>query len=216
MKSLNDIDLTTKEGRALMAAIGILTISPEIRMKGETINGRDTTPDDMLAMIEAVVPDFCPQHLIPCPDGSKSGLRPSDDHGWQVQDRPDPGRDVQFGRELEALINKHGIDNDMDTPDFIIRQVLEYALNGFRDGVKNREQWFGHRLTLDGPIRIMSNDDAFVMDARGPGCGDERDWTDAPRCGDVGATTRIPTIEIKPGEGDVQGWEPPNIPTGCQ
>ena len=48
MTNLNDIDTTTKEGRVLFAALVILTQSPEVQVQDEIINGRETSPDEML------------------------------------------------------------------------------------------------------------------------------------------------------------------------
>lgn len=50
---------------------------------------------------------------------------------------------VEFQKELEQLINKHSIDNECQTPDFILAESVCGYLCVFRDGVKRRETWHG-------------------------------------------------------------------------
>lgn len=55
----------------------------------------------------------------------------------------------RFVHELEALINKHSIDNELNTPDFILASFLNGCLNTFNAAVRRREDWYGRRELED-------------------------------------------------------------------
>ncbi len=48
-----------------------------------------------------------------------------------------------FRAELEALINKHSMENGSNTPDFILADFLRGTLANFDLAVKARERWYG-------------------------------------------------------------------------
>lgn len=48
---IKQIDTRTKEGRLLMSALGILTVSPELMINGKIV-GTETTPGEMLGHLE--------------------------------------------------------------------------------------------------------------------------------------------------------------------
>ena len=50
---------------------------------------------------------------------------------------------LEFKRELEALINRHSIENNSNTPDFILCEYLITALSAFERAVNAREKWSG-------------------------------------------------------------------------
>lgn len=50
---------------------------------------------------------------------------------------------VEFGRELEHLINRHSMENTCDTPDFILAAFLLDCLQAFAKATKRREEWYG-------------------------------------------------------------------------
>lgn len=47
-----------------------------------------------------------------------------------------------FKKELTELINRHSIENDSDTPDFILASYLINCLNAYAETVKKRDKWF--------------------------------------------------------------------------
>lgn len=51
---LNEINDKTMEGRLLMMALAALTVSPQIQVDGESLDGRQSTPDAMLNRIKNV------------------------------------------------------------------------------------------------------------------------------------------------------------------
>lgn len=55
----------------------------------------------------------------------------------------------EFKRELEALINRHSMENGSNTPDFILAQYLLGCLEGFNAAVNAREAWYGRKTDAD-------------------------------------------------------------------
>ena len=51
-----------------------------------------------------------------------------------------------FKKELEGLINKYSIENESDTPDFILAEYLMGCLKTFNDITKSRDRWYGVNL----------------------------------------------------------------------
>jgi hypothetical protein len=47
-----------------------------------------------------------------------------------------------FQTELARLVNKHGLDNDANTPDFILAGMMVEWYETFRKGKDAYEQWF--------------------------------------------------------------------------
>jgi acyl carrier protein len=54
-----------------------------------------------------------------------------------------------FELALENLINRYSIENESDTPDFILAQYLRACLDAFKVAVRERDRWYGLR-TLEG------------------------------------------------------------------
>ena len=50
---------------------------------------------------------------------------------------------IAFKKELECLINRHSIDNDLDTPDFILTDYIMMCIANFKVATLNREGFFG-------------------------------------------------------------------------
>lgn len=54
----------------------------------------------------------------------------------------DKAKATAFGMELAALLNKHGIDSELDTPDFALAQHLMGALANLKRTLFLRDSWF--------------------------------------------------------------------------
>ena len=52
-------------------------------------------------------------------------------------------RNVPFEKELEALTNKHSLENESNTPDWILAQYLIGCLSAFTRATQQRESWYG-------------------------------------------------------------------------
>lgn len=50
-------------------------------------------------------------------------------------------------KELEALVNKHSIENESDTPDFLLATLLSETLKTYAKVVKARDDWYGFKPT---------------------------------------------------------------------
>jgi hypothetical protein len=48
-------------------------------------------------------------------------------------------------KELEAVINKHSIENESDTPDFLLATYLSGCLENYAKVVKARDDWYGFK-----------------------------------------------------------------------
>lgn len=52
---------------------------------------------------------------------------------------------VEFKKELEQLINRFSLENDSDTPDFILAGYIQGCLETYTETVKKRDEWFGFK-----------------------------------------------------------------------
>ena len=52
---------------------------------------------------------------------------------------------MNFRQELEYLINKASIENDSDTPDWILAQYIDNCLNAFTVATRDRDRWWGFK-----------------------------------------------------------------------
>lgn len=48
-----------------------------------------------------------------------------------------------FEKELENLINKYSIENESNTPDYILAQYMLKCLEAFNEAAKARSKWYG-------------------------------------------------------------------------
>jgi hypothetical protein len=51
----------------------------------------------------------------------------------------------EFTRELTALLSKYSIEDESDTPDFILSEYLNECLSTFAKIMDKRENWYGRR-----------------------------------------------------------------------
>lgn len=49
----------------------------------------------------------------------------------------------KFSRELEELINKHSLENESNTPDFILANYILNSLMAYTTAVNERTLWYG-------------------------------------------------------------------------
>lgn len=52
-------------------------------------------------------------------------------------------RETQFNRELSSLLNKYSMENNSNTPDFLLADYLIGCLHTFNTIVNAREKWYG-------------------------------------------------------------------------
>ena len=92
-----------------------------------------------------------------------------------------------FAAELESLINRHSIENESDTPDFILAQYIRGCLDAWNCSVRDRDKWYGFK-TLNSP-RIPSE---LPADFSVSG-----DTLPVPTVGNVSAATQTFSLDLK-------------------
>lgn len=68
--------------------------------------------------------------------------REQDDREFDIGEYRQPGTSG-FEKELEVLINRYSMENESDTPDFILARFLRLQLDVFSRTVRRREHWYG-------------------------------------------------------------------------
>jgi hypothetical protein len=53
------------------------------------------------------------------------------------------GTRLNFPEALENLINTYSIENESNTPDFILAEYLRSCLDAFNEANRKRENWYG-------------------------------------------------------------------------
>jgi len=53
-----------------------------------------------------------------------------------------------FEKELAALINKHSIENESNTPDYILAKYLRDCLTAFSTAIIDRTEWRGEHKSI--------------------------------------------------------------------
>jgi len=51
----------------------------------------------------------------------------------------------EFEKELTDLLNRYSIENESDTPDFILAEYLNNCLTTFDAAVNARRKWYGDK-----------------------------------------------------------------------
>lgn len=57
-----------------------------------------------------------------------------------------------FEKELEHVINRYSIENESNTPDFILAQYIRGCLSAFAMATQQRETWHGRDPRPGAPI----------------------------------------------------------------
>lgn len=53
-----------------------------------------------------------------------------------------------FTKELSSLINRHSMEQNSNTPDYILANYLTNCLYAFNECSKHREAWYGKSLSI--------------------------------------------------------------------
>ncbi len=51
-------------------------------------------------------------------------------------------------QELAELLNRHSVENDSNTPDYILAEYLTDCLDAYSKAVRARTKWFGPNPTF--------------------------------------------------------------------
>ena len=63
---------------------------------------------------------------------------------------------LSFIEELRNTINRHSKENGSNTPDFILAEFLNDALNSYDKSVKARDKWYGKELSPGGDYNVKA------------------------------------------------------------
>lgn len=63
----------------------------------------------------------------------------------------------EFRKELEELINKHSLENNSDTPDFILAEFLKDCLIAYDKATKARNYWYNKPMSNEEKREILKN-----------------------------------------------------------
>jgi hypothetical protein len=66
----------------------------------------------------------------------------------------------KFQIELEQLINKHSVESESNTPDFILAEYLGNCLNIFNIAIMRRESWYGRNSSSK---KVATAEDEAIM-----------------------------------------------------
>ena len=66
----------------------------------------------------------------------------------EEEEMSEPGLS-EFERELANLINRYSLENDSDTPDFMLAAYLRSCLEVVAGFIRQREKWYGRRVKSD-------------------------------------------------------------------
>lgn len=61
---------------------------------------------------------------------------------------------MTFEDELRQLINRFSLENESNTPDFILADYMCHCLSVFNMVTKRREKWYGKELKIDVPTTL--------------------------------------------------------------
>ncbi len=60
-----------------------------------------------------------------------------------------------FQKELQHLINKYSIENESNTPDYILAKYLKACLEVFESAVKERDLWHSFTPRIRNPESML-------------------------------------------------------------
>lgn len=55
---------------------------------------------------------------------------------------------TDFEKELSALINRHCLENESNTPDFILANFLKNCMVIFNHATQKRDNWYGGKRSI--------------------------------------------------------------------
>lgn len=64
---------------------------------------------------------------------------------------------IPFELELTSLLNKHSMENNSNTPDFILAKYMLNCLKAFSEAVCRREEWYGRKIEKFEPVPITED-----------------------------------------------------------
>ena len=62
-----------------------------------------------------------------------------------VRPRRDENKTGDFRKELQHLLNRMSMENESDTPDFMLAEYLTDCLQAYERVIRRREIWYGRK-----------------------------------------------------------------------
>lgn len=53
-----------------------------------------------------------------------------------------------LAKEFAAVINRNSLENESNTPDFILAEYLVDCLETYNEGVRKRDNWYGGKQSI--------------------------------------------------------------------
>ena len=60
----------------------------------------------------------------------------------------------EIAKDIAEVLNKHSVENDSNTPDYLLAEMLVDQLEIWNTVSRAREYWFGHELCIGGPKKL--------------------------------------------------------------
>jgi len=60
-------------------------------------------------------------------------------------DHVDEQEELNFQESLERLVNRFSVENESNTPDFILAEYIRGCLDSWNAAVKSRDAWYGFK-----------------------------------------------------------------------
>lgn len=60
--------------------------------------------------------------------------------------------------DIAIAINRYSLENESNTPDFILAEHMVRAMEAFNATSRERERWYGKSLTINGVVRAGEDD----------------------------------------------------------
>lgn len=120
--------------RELAARYSVVASADEVRYAAAWYTSLMYRPEDLaLAMADPLLRSSVGYRDVgdgaTVPDGDSTEGRP----------------EMTFRQALTDLINRYSIESKSNTPDYILANVVVYALDGFARATAERDQWYGYR-----------------------------------------------------------------------
>ena len=58
----------------------------------------------------------------------------------------------EFEEHLEQLINEYSIENESDTPDFLLARYIRGCLDNYNEIICARDKWYGFDPGFEAPL----------------------------------------------------------------
>jgi len=102
---------------------------------------------------------------------------------------------LTFVEEIERVVNSFSIENESNTPDFILAEYIRDCLSAFARSVTRREEWYGRRDAVVIPPDVEETDEALKARLHRKGISRMLEAGTAIRCqdkDDCGAQCLLP------------------------